>query len=326
MSVAVARGGPSYPAEWARTSQVVSKHAGTVLEDLSVLNQLAELTDEQEAIARAVFSDADPQGRGLIDAAALRPALERLDLRLDDSMFQSLVSERCAGLLRSGGLDMPTFVAVYRTVFAPARTFGAHLRRAAGRGDNAIVRELLLRGCDPHAADGLGTTALHAVASFGRLETGRLLKELSPPSRPLPVRARDYSGLRPLAAAAAAGHAAVVRWLLDEGAEADGRTDAGRTALHAAAGKGRDGCVRALLGGGADASARDDAGWTPLHCASAHGHAGVMRLLMVDGGADAAARDAVGRTPQSYCDERLWQRVREDSLAAVRTSGGGRIA
>lgn len=73
-------------------------------------------------------------------AYSKRVALASLNVRLDDSLFQRLVESRWDADKGSDGkgLDMSGFLRLYGIIFAPAITFGRHLRRAAGRGDEEI--------------------------------------------------------------------------------------------------------------------------------------------------------------------------------------------
>lgn len=65
----------------------------------------------------------------------------RLGVRLDDGLFQRLVGSRWdseKSRSDSRGVDCEEFVRLYQGVFTPAITFGRHLRKAAGRGDDEL--------------------------------------------------------------------------------------------------------------------------------------------------------------------------------------------
>lgn len=75
-----------------------------------------------------------------LDAGVLCSLSSRLGVRLDDGLFQRLVESRWDSESRSGskGIDCEGFVRLYQGVFTPAITFGRHLRKAAGRGDDEL--------------------------------------------------------------------------------------------------------------------------------------------------------------------------------------------
>ncbi|CAN0529463.1 unnamed protein product [Ectocarpus sp. 12 AP-2014] len=164
--------------------RIISKHLGTVLEDGLPACEKAELSDDQYEAARAAFR-AEAEGAPRLGPQAVKRAL----LRLDDALFQRLVEDRWNSYTvfddadhgRGGGgdsVDVDGFARVYGSVAAPAITFGRHLRKAAGRGDEELVRELILRGCNPNTGSGTGETALHTMAAFGRVDCAKALRAL----------------------------------------------------------------------------------------------------------------------------------------------------
>jgi ankyrin repeat protein len=142
------------------------------------------------------------------------------------------------------------------------------------------------------------------------------------------MHARDARGEQATHVCATAGHAHVLRLLVDAGADVQSESAAGWTPLHCAAAGGHLECVSALLAAGAMAAARTGRGWTPLHLAAQFGQAQLVDMLaraargtedrtedgctplhlacrrsawdaalaLVRCGADARARDADGRT------------------------------
>jgi ankyrin repeat protein len=105
----------------------------------------------------------------------------------------------------------------------------------------------------------------------------------------------DDQGQTLLMAAAAAGHARVVTFLLDAHLDTNQRDRAERTALFYAAEQGHDNVVEALLDAGANPNLADRNGDTPLHVAIAHRQQRVVTLLTRHG-ANLAARNAAGWT------------------------------
>jgi hypothetical protein len=79
-----------------------------------------------------------------------------------------------------------------------------------------------------------------------------------------------------------------------------------RTPLSWAAEKGHEAVVKLLLEKGAELEAKDKDGRTPLLWAAKNGHEAVVKLLL-ENGAEPEAKDKRGRTPLSYaiCEDRL---------------------
>ena len=83
----------------------------------------------------------------------------------------------------------------------------------------------------------------------------------------------------PLSWAAAKGHEAIIRLLLDKGANIEAKDEWSRTPLSWAAAKGREAIIQLLLDKGANIEAKDKWGRTPLWWAAANGHEAIVRLL-----------------------------------------------
>lgn len=96
--------------------------------------------------------------------------------------------------------------------------------------------------------------------------------------------------------AAAVGNPAVVRLLIEHGADVAATTRDAETPLHVAAIYGFAPLVRLLLENGADISAKASEDLTPLHSAASDGKEAVVRLLLAKG-ADASAKSTEGKTP-----------------------------
>ncbi|KAJ1479442.1 ankyrin repeat-containing domain protein [Baffinella frigidus] len=93
------------------------------------------------------------------------------------------------------------------------------------------------------------------------------------------IDVKSQSGSTPLHFAAKAGRTAIVRMLLDSGADCNLKAGDGRTPLHRAAGDGHRKVCIVLLNHGADIVARDHAGRIPEDFATARGQAHVVALL-----------------------------------------------
>ena len=111
-------------------------------------------------------------------------------------------------------------------------------------------------------------------------------------------RGRQQGGQRrqtPLYWAAREGHEAVVKALIEAGADVNKAKNDGETPLYMAASNGHEAVVKALIEAGADVNKADDDGWTPLYMAAANGHEAVVKAL-IEAGADVnKARDDGGR-------------------------------
>ena len=182
----------------------------------------------------------------------------------------------------------------------------AGLLEAVRTGDAASVEALLAGGVDVNEAGADGTTALHwAVYREDVPTVARLI------GAGAAVDAANRYGVRPLTIAAAAGHAVIVRALLDAGA--DPRTPAaGEPPILSAARTGSLDTVRLLVRHGADINAQESLrGQTALMWAAAENHAAVVRTLL-ELGADVHARSAGAGTVRSGAldaDQRAPQRV-----------------
>ena len=79
--------------------------------------------------------------------------------------------------------------------------------------------------------------------------------------------------------AAILGRDAVVKVLLEGGADMGAREKDGQTALYWAAAVGQAEAVKVLVEHGADVEAREKGGWTPRDVAKHKGHKGIIQLL-----------------------------------------------
>jgi len=125
------------------------------------------------------------------------------------------------------------------------------LHHASGDGFLEIAKWLLDHGADANAKEKDGATPLHLAAADGRLEACRILLE-----RDAEVNSRDVKGVTPLheASKSHSGRfptAAVVRLLLDYGADVQLRNLGGQTASEVARGPEEQEIVRLLSQHGA---------------------------------------------------------------------------
>jgi ankyrin repeat protein len=190
----------------------------------------------------------------------------------------------------------------------------------------AMTRLLLDRGADPRAANWMGVTALSRAVERGDLRAVELLLRGGAPPEP----ARSPSGRSPLHEAIARADLPMARALLRQGANPDRRDAQGWTALARALALGQPALIRLLLDAGADPRTttpgegqtglhtaalagdprqaawflaakvpldlRDGHGRTPLFLATMTGHAKVVAWLL-ERGADPNIPDENGETP-----------------------------
>ena len=131
------------------------------------------------------------------------------------------------------------------------------------------------------------------------------------------VNRADYTRGTPLIAASSRGHAAVVRILLQAGAQVEARCR-GLTALFLAAEGGHTAAALALVDAGAlvDSKRRND-GLTSLHMAAYKGHSAVVRILL-ERGAEVNGVIKPGLTPLHSASERGHEAVVVAALHGVR--------
>ena len=132
-----------------------------------------------------------------------------------------------------------------------------------------------------------GETLLHQAAYDGNLEVTTLLI-----NQGADANAKSESGHTPLHLAAGNTNPGVVALLIDHGADVNAKNQFGQTPLHYAdlevAGLLLDHC--------ADVSAEDYIIGTPLHLATVNANPGLAALLL-DGGTDVNVKNSLGETP-----------------------------
>ncbi len=166
------------------------------------------------------------------------------------------------------------------------------LMEASIRGFIDVVKALLDAHADVNARDDYGETALMFAAGKGH---ALLLKAGAA------VSAQTRTGTTPLILASKRGYLAVVRTLLEAGANVNAR-DSGGTALTFAAWSGAVPVVQALMEKGADVNARSATGMTALMYMAGKGSAALVRALIARG-ADVNARDNDGHTVLEFAKE-----------------------
>jgi predicted Zn finger-like uncharacterized protein len=110
------------------------------------------------------------------------------------------------------------------------------------------------------------------------------------------VNEPDSLGWSPLHFAAYKGYKQTAEVLLNNGAIVNAKANNDVRPLHLAAEQGQTVLAELLLGKGADVNARQVQGWTPLGLAAQNGHLETVKLLL-DKGADGNSKSKSGLTP-----------------------------
>jgi len=163
---------------------------------------------------------------------------------------------------------------------------------AAKAGNVAKIESLLAENPELIKAKGpgLGATALHWAAIYGRKEAVAVL--LQHGADPNIAEAHNGTAMH---WAAHYDDAEVIQWFLDKGADLDHANQMGRTPLHVAARRGCLNVVKKLIEKGADIQAPINNGGTALHVAARNGHKEVIELL-IDAGVSKTVKNKQGKT------------------------------
>lgn len=148
---------------------------------------------------------------------------------------------------------------------------------AARAGDALSVETLLTAGADPDAYTSINAMHVAAqqndVAVMTRLANSRCFD--------VNARTRDKKKWTCFHLAAAAGHTAVSKYLLDIGADPTLQSGDSQlqSPIHIAVEKAHPAIVALLLSRNVPADPQDADGWTPLHLACYHGRDAIVELL-----------------------------------------------
>jgi ankyrin repeat protein len=157
-----------------------------------------------------------------------------------------------------------------------ARKIALDIFEAASLGRLDRLKELASDRSAVSARSGDGFTALHFAGFFGQGEAARVLIDAG---AAVDAVASNPMQVMPLHSAASARNLEAARHLLEHGAPANARQQAGWVPLHAAAQNGDRAMVEVLLRHGADSTLANDAGKTAAAMAREKGHAEVAEML-----------------------------------------------
>lgn len=278
---------------------------GDVVRLAELLDAYPQLTGQCHSGAWSTLLEAvaqpDVVGERLGTALGVEPAVVELVISCSDDLDGPLGlaacfnrSELVAMLLQAGadpapdphrGLT-PLETALYHGSVAAAELLVQHticplaLWSAAALGRLDVIETMV---------DGDGNLLPAATANRPNLS------DIGWPPAPPPDDDRQTILDEALAYAAINGRDAAIDWLLDYGAEVDGRPYLNITPLHFAVQFGRSSTVQLLLARGADPEIRDDIrGGTPLGWAAYQGRDEIARLL------DPARSEAITDTGLAY--------------------------
>ncbi|KXX76648.1 Ankyrin repeat domain-containing protein 50, partial [Madurella mycetomatis] len=183
---------------------------------------------------------------------------------------------------------------------------------AAGNGFDAVVKLLIKRagisllgikwpfgrGPEINSVDKHGRTPLSYAVWSGNVAIVKLLIQAG-----AQVDIEDNTGGTPLSYAVCSGHREMMKLLLERENQVGPEDVIVKELLFSAAKKGDEGVVQLLLDTGkAKVDSKDNNGRTPLSWAASNGHHTVAKLLL-DSGADPNSKDGNGRAPLLYAAE-----------------------
>lgn len=191
------------------------------------------------------------------------------------------------------------------------------LFRAIERGAVDTVKELLATGADPHECHGEDEDSALLIASMeGKEAIVRLLLEAG-----ADANLGDAHGYTPLMGAVCADSLPVVQLLLAAGADVRRRgARSGATALHDAAAGGHLEVARALLAAGADPHAPETKEGLTVLMSAIQSLSPETVQLMLEAGADAAAVSSKGDTALDFARnslEYLWEPAKRARLQRI---------
>ncbi|CAM9973446.1 unnamed protein product, partial [Hapterophycus canaliculatus] len=176
---------------------------------------------------------------------------------------------------------------------------------AAAIGNRAIVGMLLKKGANLSIASDYDFTALHIAAQEGQLDVTEMMAKACDAAD---LEAVTYEGFTPLHVAVQVKQPAVVRALIEAGANFNSRTPTGQTPLYTAAMRGYLDVVRVLLSAKADPLLPriDPTGYTcvPLDVAAQSGQPAVIHELIQHFGIQGCGGESGGGDALLYAAQR----------------------
>ena len=195
--------------------------------------------------------------------------------------------------MRPGGLILAVFL------LSQTPCLSAEINDAARRGDIQTVSKLLDQGVAPDAKDETGETPLLSASLAGHADVVAVLVK-----RGAGMESRNDRGLTPLHGAAYAGSFETVRLLVESGAAVNDAENVFKvTPLIVAAEEGHADVISFLADHGADLEWTERAGYTALSRATFRDHPDTIDALLKVG-AKCQSKDWIGPLASASCEKR----------------------
>jgi ankyrin repeat protein len=195
--------------------------------------------------------------------------------------------------MRSGLLILAGFL------LSQSPCLSAEINNAARRGDIQAVSKLLDQGVAADAKDETGETPLLSASLAGHADVVAVLVK-----RGAGMESRNDRGLTPLHGAAYAGSLETVRLLVDSGAAVNDAQNVFKvTPLIVAAEEGHADVISFLADHGADLEWTERAGYTALSRAVFRDHPDTIDALL-KAGAKCQSKDRIGPRASASCEKR----------------------
>jgi ankyrin repeat protein len=180
------------------------------------------------------------------------------------------------------------------TLFLSHVSSAQDLLESVESGNHALVESLLLAGAKVNKAAKSGQFPLwNAIWNGDTAMVRLLLKHGADADQRFTAKAGKIPGLD---IACQEGHFAIVKMLVEGGADIEAKSIAAQTPLRTAARNGRTNIVQYLLDKGAEVDTQGDDRATPLEAAASKGHLDIVKLLVEKGG-DVNHQDKDGDGP-----------------------------